>query len=694
MAYAKKQFAEQVPAIEKPAAVRAGEAILGIPRQLGLTARYALEGPAQVAEIVTEPVRKTALNPLLSAMGLPQAKSTGQAASSLADTLGLPTPEGANERVIADASRFAAGGAGMARSAQAGAAVTQGITQKLLQSLAANPVQQMVSGAGAGAGGGAIREAGGTPLMQAGGAMFGGVVSPLAANAVGNVGARGINAVKTALTPQKVIDQQIDQQLTLTLQRQGIDYAGLSERIKQGMRAQAQSAVANNQPLDPAAVARMMEFQRVPGVIPTQGMISQNPVQITREKNLAKIGANSTDMGLNRLSNLESENTAALLRNLDDSGARNAPDAFVAGQQGISALKRLEAANKGRIDALYSGARDTAGRSLPLDGAAWTRRANEALDQAMVGGALPADVANTMNKVARGEMPFTIEIAEQIKTRIGQLQRASNDGQTRMALGIVRSALDEAPIRSPQVNPGNLPAVPGTVPPSPQTVGQQSIDAFNAARGANREWMNQVENTPALQAVVDGIEPDRFVSKFITGQGATVADVNALRRAASGSPEALQTIKDHLVGHLKNAATGQAGDINKFRADSYNNALNAIGERKLSAFFSADEIAQLRAIGRVSNYMLAQPAGTAVNNSNSGALVAAKAMDALDAIAGKMPLGLNTTIQGIIRGTQQRQATNIAPGLLQVQPNQIGMESLATPALFGGLLAAQPTNSR
>jgi hypothetical protein len=206
--------------------------------------------------------------------------------------------------------------------------------------------------------------------------------------------------------------------------------------------------------------------------------------------------------------------------------------------------------------------------------------------------------------------------------------------------------------------------------------------------------MQQVENTPALQAVVDGIEPDRFVARFITGQGATVADVNALRRAASASPEALQTIKDHLVGHLKNAATGQAGDINKFRADSYNNALNAIGERKLAAFFTPDEIAQLRAIGRVSNYMMAQPAGTAVNNSNSGALVAAKAMDALDAIAGKMPLGLNTTIQGIIRGTQQRQATNIAPGLLQVQPNQFGIENLTAPALFGGLLAAQPSNNR
>jgi hypothetical protein len=264
-----------------------------------------------------------------------------------------------------------------------------------------------------------------------------------------------------------------------------------------------------------------------------------------------------------------------------------------------------------------------------------------------------------MNRIATGEIPFTVDVAEQLKTSIGNLQRSAQDGNARRALGIVREAIDNTPLRSaPQVNPGNLPAVPGTVPQSPAVAGQESVEAFNRARRANRQWMQQVESTPALQAVVDGVEPDQFVRRFITGTGASVADVRALRTAAEGSPEALQAIKDHLVAHLRGAATGQAGDINKFRADSYNNALNSIGERKLAAFFSPEEIAQLRAVGNVSNYMSAQPAGTAVNNSNSGAFVAAKAMDMLDAVAGKLPLGLDTAIQGTIRGIQQRQVMN------------------------------------
>lgn len=695
LAYAKQKFAEQVPSIDKPASVSAGDVVRGIPRQVGLFARYAIESPAQVADVFTEPVRKLLVNPLLSTLGLPQAKSTSAAAADLASSVNLPSPQGADERVVGDMVRMGLSGAGMAGAARMGANATSGVASDVLSRLAANPMQQVASAVGAGGAGGVVREAGGGPMEQAIAAMGGAVVAPLAANAVTGAANKVGNATRRFFTPDKVIDQQVDQTLNLTLKQQGIDYAGLSERIKQGMRAEAKAAIASGKPLDPAAVGRLLEFQKVPGSTPTRGMISQDPAQITQERNLAKIEANMGSVGDIRLSNVEQKNTAALLSALDEAGAKNAPDAYATGQQAISALDLLQKANKARIDQLYKQARDSAGRSLPLDGAAWTSKANQLLDEAMLGGKLPADVAKTMNRVATGEIPFTVEIAEQIKTRIGDLQRATNDRSEKMALGLVRQALDEAPIRpSPMVNPGNLHAVPGTVPPSASVTGQASIDAFNKARAANRAWMGLVEKTPALQAVVEGVEPDKFVQKFIIGQGATVADVRALSKAASINPEASDAIRKHIVAHLRNAATGQANDINKFRADSYNNALNAIGDRKLSAFFSPEEIDKLRAVGKVSNYMMAQPAGSAVNNSNSGALVAAKAIDMLDAIAGKMPFGVDTTIRGFIRGAQQRSAMNASPALLQPLPSESISGLLGLPAAYSGLLATQVGNDR
>ena len=552
-------------------------------------------------------------------------------------------------------------------------------------------MQQALGAAGAGIGGGSAREAGMSPTTQAVASLIGGVATPMAANGLLGAAKTGITALKTAMTPQKVIDQQIDQQITMTLRGAGIDWAGVSERVKQGLRSDVQSAVTNGQPLDPASVARMLQFRLVPNAQPTRGMLSQDPVQITSEQNLAKVGANSTDLGLQRLPNLQSNNTAALISTLDDAGARNAPDSFAAGQRVIDSLSSVVRGNQRNISELYNGARDTAGRSAPLDGHSFTMNANRALDEANVGSFLTPDIANKMNAIAKGEIPLTVDVAEQLKTSIGNIQRGSADGNVRKALGIVRGALDDAPLQSaPKVNPGNLPAVSGTVPKSPVVLGEQSIEAFNAARSANRAWMQRIESTPALKAVVDGVEPDKFVSKFITGQGATVADVHSLRDAVSHNPQALGAIKQTIVAHLKDEAVPKEG-INIFNASGYNRALERIGDRKLAAFFSAEEISTLKAVGNVSNLMSAQPAGTAVNNSNSGAMVVAKAMGLLDAVSSKVPLGVGPVIQGTIRGLQQRQVMNAPQALMQKKPPVGLLQRLGAPAIYGGLLASQPS---
>lgn len=229
---------------------------------------------------------------------------------------------------------------------------------------------------------------------------------------------------------------------------------------------------------------------------------------------------------------------------------------------------------------------------------------------------------------------------------------------------------------------------------SPGVLGEESVKAFTRARQANRAFMQRVEETPALKAALDNAEPDQFVKQYITGGGATVKDIGALRKAIGNSPEALSAVKGNIVDHLKKAATNGTEDITKFSPASYNKALSNIGERKLAAFFEPEEIRQMQAVGRAGTLMTAQPAGTAVNNSNSGAMVMAKALDMLDAVAGRLPLGVDTTIQGTLRGFQQGRALN-APGAL-TNPAQSTplLERTATPAILGTLLSTQPVNQR
>lgn len=684
LAYAKQQWTAQIK--EPPAAVKAGGALKEIPRQLGLTGRYAVEGPLAVLDTLATPFRLG-----LGALTGRDIRPSSQAAGDLMTQAGVPEPQGPNERVIGDAARLVAGAGGTAGAANAAARGATGVTQRVLAQMASNPGTQAISAATAGASGGSVREAGGGAGAQFAASLLGGLAGGAGAGAAQAAGRNVAARTRALVSPQQA--QEVEQQIELALRQGGVDWSALPERVRQAMRAEVQQAMQTGGPLNPDAVRRLADFKAVPGVTPTRGMLTQDPVQITREMNLAKTGANSTDMGLQRLPQIQNQNVQALLGALDDAGARGAPDAYATGQRAIGALRGNLDAQRGRIDTLYRAARDTQGRSAPLDSQAFVTRAGHLLDQENVGSFLTPDIRNRINAISQQRPGFELNVnsAEQLKTSIAALQRGSANGNERRALGLVRQALEETPLRAaPQVNPGNMPAVPGTVPPSPATLGAESIQAFNRARQANRGLMQRIENTPALQAVDDGVQPDRFVQQFITGGGASLNDVRQMARAMADNPDALAAVKSHIAAHLRAAATSGTEDVTKWSSHAYNKALNAIGERKLGVFFSPDEVRQLQAIGRVGTLMQAQPAGTAVNNSNSAAMLLGRLTDRL---TDRVPM-LTPLLQGSIRGVQQGAALNVPAALRalpQAQQAPLLQRIGPVPALYGaGLLGIPP----
>jgi len=680
--------------LDPPAVVKVGRGLMEIPRQIGLTARYGLEGLGQASEIVTEPVRQFVTDPLTRLLTGEKGRSpsTGAVASSLADSLGLPKPEGANERVVGDVTRMMAGAGGLGGAGRAvtsaantaaqaaarggAAAPVADIVGKIGQFFSANQGAQVASAAGAGGAGGAVREAGGGPGSQALAALTGGILAPAGMAAVQGAASRVGQVVRPATTAQ-----QVEQQIELALQRQGVDWSQVPERLRQPLRAEAAQALQTGGELNGEALRRLVDFRRVQGATPTRGTLTLDPVQITRERNLAKTGANSVDTSVQQLAQVENANNRALINALNDAGAAGAPNRVAGAERVMQSLQRSLDSTDAEIGQLYSAARDSSGRSFGLDGTAFTSRANQLLDEGLLGGSLPPSVGEHMNRIARGEVPFTVDYAEQLKTAIGNLQRASTDGNTRRALGVVRQALDETPVvglgqQGPAAgarpnNPGQLPAVPNDA-----TLGQQSIEAFNAARAANRAKMQRVESTPALAAVREGVEPDKFVERFITGGGreASIQSVQNLRREIANDPEAVGAVRGMIADHLKRQAlNGAADEVGNFSAAGFRKALDAIGERKLRAFFSPEEVDQLQAVGRVAEYMVHQPKGSAVNNSNSGALMLGRGLDFLDQVAGKLPLGFKDVIQGTVRGQQQGQAQNVVPALaLQAQRTRQG----------------------
>jgi len=703
----------------KPAAVEVGSQLNQIPRQIGLTARYGLEGLGQMAEIATEPIRQLVTDPLARAAGVKaRSKPMSGVASDVADWLGLPSPQNANERVVGDATRMVAGGGGMLGAANKAAQLPGRIGQ-VGTFMAQNPVNQLVSAAGAGGAAGASREAGGSPGMQAVAGLFGGLAAPAALSGVRRVAQAGADTV-TKLTAPQLVQQRVDNQINLTLRRAGVDWNGLEASVKSQVRQDVANALRNGDELSGDALRRLVEFRRV-GATPTAGSVSLDPVQITREKNLAKIGANSSDPTLQRLAQVENQNNATFIRNLNDAGAARAADPLTTGESLIGALNSYAGRQRDNIDNLYGAARDSQGRQVVLNGPAAAQQATRRLQQDMV-GKLPPEIDEILNALTLGDAPLTVEYQQQlVKNLYRRIQGAGDNGDLRHGLRIVRDALDNAPVmQGGTVNPGNLPAIPGQIPPNMAQAGQDAIDAFGRARAANRQFMQTVESTPALDAAMNGAAPDKFLSQFVTGAGgrANVRDVDAMvsiLRSGRVNPEnlpataeqiralpaaegrqALEATKNAIVDHLKRQALGGAADeVGNFSQSAYNKALREIGDRKLALFFSQDEIRQLRAVGRVSSYTQFQPRGSAVNNSNSGALVGGLGLDFLSKYASRVPLGLNDTITGFINGTQARQAMTPGRGLLVPQAPTTFADGVGPQLLLGtGLLAPQVIPNR
>jgi hypothetical protein len=637
-------------------------------RQVGLTARHGIEGVAETLGIFSEPIR-LGLN-LIPGVNLPTA---GEGGKAVADLIGLPEPQGMVEKVAAKGAKVMAGGGAMLKGAQM-ASKLPGLIGEVASSLAANPAQQMQSAAGAGMAGGYAEETGGGPAAQVLSSVGGGILAPTLIDAIKNF-PQGAKAAVEYLAPgisKPTTIPQVDVVINNILQKNGLTVGDLTASVLNQMRADVAVALKMGG-IDDAAMARLADY-RITGATPTRARISLDPSDVTRQANAAKFGINSADPKLQTLGRIENQNNRTLIDRMNDLGANTTDDAIAAAKKVMSPLAGLDREAKRAIDDAYGVARATGGRSAALDPYAFTQKANNLLDDALLGGKLDADVRGVMNRIAKGEMPFTVDVAEQLKTRIGDLQRASSSASERKALGIIRQALDDTPLLEGQ--------------------GQAAIDAFNRARTMNRQWMSVVDRVPALQAVRDGVEPDKFVQQFIIGSGkdASVMDVAKLKHIVKDSPEAMQAIRGQIMAHLKGKALGKAMDeVGNISPANLNKAIHSIGERKMRLFFDKAEIDQIKAISRVASYEQFQPRGSAVNNSNTAGATLAAVFDkfAQSPIIGKIPLAPQT-IGNVSASITARQALN-APAATVIRQRQpvIAPYLLPMAAEMQALLAAQ-----
>lgn len=667
-----------------PAVEQAGSALNDIPRQLGLAARHGAEGVASGLELFTEPVR------YFTDKLMPGTKTVplSSAVSRLADTVGLPKPKNATERVVADASKTLMSAATFGGGAKKAADLTTGAASKVFASLADNLPQQFAAATGAGLAGGASREAGGTPVQQGVSALVGGLGGAGAYSAGKGLTNAATGAVKSLMPANQ---QQIDLKLTNLLRQSGVDYGALSERMKQTLRSELQSSLNAGDDLNPAAVSRLLAFRQA-GVTPTRGMISQNPVQITREQNLAKMGANSSDEGLQGLAQVQNRNNQALIGNLNQMGAAEG-DPIRAGEAVTSSILGRQSMLRGAEQSAWDAAKGSPGYTAPIS-AFPLSQVNAALGDEALMPFLNPQISRYMEAFQTGQQPFTPQAYRNLMSMLSN--EASKGGNEAAAAALAKRILVNADLRPAGFsNPGALPVTQqmGAAMNMADDAARESIDAVDAARRATRQAYEFEGMNPLVRSVLsDGAssDPQRIAQRFVIGGTANEMQ-DVLQQVG---PQGARTIRDAVLNHLKTKAlSGASDEVGKFSQSSFNNALRSIGERKLALIFTPEELASLRNNGRVAALMMSQPVGSAVNNSNSGALLLGRGYDAVKAIAGKVPLGQSLVVDplnNLSLSINTRRAQNVLPGLLAEQPTKPMAPTMLLPALSAAGLLASP----
>lgn len=678
--------AQSVAASEPPAkpfGEQLNESIADVPRQLGLTTRAGLQGLGNIVDVVGAPIR-AAGNLMLPAS---QQMKPG-IGRMLSNSLGLPVPRNATERVVGDIGETVAGAAAPIGIASRVAQGSTGVTNAVARSLAAAPATQLASAASAGGAGGYVRETGGNALSQFIAALGAGVATPLAANKIAQLAGR-IGTRAPTYTPD-----ELDVKINAAIAPNGIKVENMAPQVAHGIRDDVAAALKISDDLKPDELRRLADY-RLTGLTPTKATLSLKPEDISQQKNLAKQGINSKDAAAQQLGQTENANNREIISGMNKLGSPAPATPAGAGTAISETLGARDARAQALISARYSQARAANGRSAELDPDAFVKRANSLIDDALLGDKIPSSVRNILNKkwtqvIDDGKppvpgapppapAPLTVDMAEQFKTSIAGLQRASKDAAERKALGYVRQALDETPL------------LPG------QDIGQEAINAFTRARKLNRSYMQIVEKTPALAAVRDGVEPDKFVNTYITGNGkdSTISAQQALRSSIKGDPLAVTTVREQIIEHLKAKALGRASDeVGNVSQSAFNKALKDIGDERLAIWFPQKDIDQLKALGRVASYEQVQPRGSAVGNSNTGAVLMSNILDRIagSALLSKIPAGglIQQPVQNISIGIGSKRALNAPAAIAADTPAAVPSNRLRNmPSAVIGVGAAE-----
>jgi len=312
-----------------------------------------------------------------------------------------------------------------------------------------------------------------------------------------------------------------------------------------------------------------------------------------------------------------------------------APDVYgtktIENSQGlIDAYKSLDKAKTTDISTAYKALEDVNGGQFPVDGVAIATNAERMLSKKLKSEFLPPSIKTQLDKFKDGE-PMTFEQFEAMRTNLAaEIRKAerAGDGNSAMASGLVRQALEELPMSG--------------------KVGGELKPLADTARNLAKQRFDTLKKDPAYKAAIEDTVPaDKFIDKFVVN--GVNKNINSMVENLGRDSAAHQHMAAGTVNWLKDKA-GIVDETGNFSQAGYNKALKKLDDVKnLQEIFNQQSASQLKTLGNVARYTQAQPRGGFINNSNT--LVGALAERASGLTKAGIEKGLNVAVPGLQLGT-------------------------------------------
>jgi hypothetical protein len=368
-----------------------------------------------------------------------------------------------------------------------------------------------------------------------------------------------------------------------------------------------------------------------------QALSLPTPIYLTRGQATGDLVALSNE--LNRRGELQNiayrmgETNKALIENLSAIKDRAAPDLPGSkpsdfGQIVIDTYKGIDNDRRTIIGNLYKDLETAAGGNFPINSRAFVNNADNQLSKKLKSEFVPPTIQRQLQAYRDGgKMDF--EQFEALRTNLATEIRKSEragDGNTSMALSIVRDSLEALPLT------GEAAALKPLA---------------DAARTAARERFEALRLDPAYKAAVDDkVAPENFVETFVLSKGkGTEKNVQTMMEALGKGTDGQYAVAANIVDYLTNKSIDRQGN---FSQSAFNKALKEL-DPKLQNIFDGATAQTLRDLGEVSKKVMAQPMGSFANNSNT--FVAAIA----DKLGKGAEQALNLAIPGASIGTAAAQ---------------------------------------